>query len=177
MRTPADCGFSPVSPSTAREAGAIWVGLALVLEVAARGGEHRDVQTLDGDLFARRNHLVRSPGDGFLVRARVFAAGVDARPVVEESSHRQPLQQVRNAAHMILVEMRDQQRVDFFDAGCFRRRRDANGVASAVARITGVDEQGLTGGRNHQRGLASFDIDEVNIERLCALGGHGQRRK
>ena len=72
---------------------------------------------------------------------------------------------------MVGVEVGDEQRVDFFDAGGFGGSGDADGVASANAGVTGVDQQGLAGGRDDESGLASFDIDEINVQGFGGLGG------
>ena len=119
------------------------------------------------------DHSMRASGDGFLVRLGIFAVVFDAGAVVEEIRHRQALQQVGDAAHVVLVEVGDEQRVDFLDAGGFGGGGDAIGVAPAIAGVSGVDQQRLAGGRDDQRGLASFDIDEINVQRLGGLGGDG----
>ena len=75
---------------------------------------------------------------------------------------------------MVGVEVGDQERVDFLDAGGFGGGCNADGVASAVAGIASVDQQGLAGGRDDESGLAPFDIDEINVEGFGGLGGGGE---
>ena len=43
--------------------------------------------------------------------------------------------------------------------------------------MAGIDEQGLTGGEERPASTAPLHIDEINIERLCALGSQGDRRE
>ena len=50
-------------------------------------------------------------------------------------------------------------------------RGDAVGVAAVIAGPAGIDQHGLAGGRDEQRGLAALDIDEVDLQ---ILGG-GER--
>src|SRR5258708_8139519 len=69
--------------------------------------------------------------------------------------------------------VRDQQSVDLLGPRRLRRRGDADGVASTVAGVPGVNQEVLAGGRNDQGGLPPFDIDEINIERFGGPGGDG----
>ena len=91
---------------------------------------------------------------------------LDAGAVIQERRHRKAVQQVRHAAHVIVVEMGDQQGIDFLDACVFGRRRDPQGIASSEAGVSRVDQQRLARGRHHQRRLPAFRVDEVQVERL-----------
>ena len=96
---------------------------------------------------------------------------LDALAMVDEGADGQPAGELRHAAGMVLVKMRDQEVVDSFDAGVLGGRGDAIGVPAVVAGPTGVDQHGFAGGRHEQRGLAAFDVDEVYFK---ILGGGEQ---
>jgi Cys-tRNA(Pro)/Cys-tRNA(Cys) deacylase len=55
--------------------------------------------------------------------------------------------------------------------------RDPVRVAPAESRIPCVDQKGLAGGRYEQRGLPSFDVDEVNVQGLGRMGRAGQKQQ
>ncbi len=94
--------------------------------------------------------------------------------MIPDGFHRKHLKQIFDSAGVILVIMRDKQDVDALGVGQFGRVGDAVGVAAAIARVASVDQHGLTGGRDHQRCLASFGIDEENFKILRCLGGDGE---
>jgi hypothetical protein len=59
--------------------------------------------------------------------------------------------------------MRDQHVVNLADPGLFCRGNDAICVATVIVRPTSVNEQRLVCGRDKQRCLSAFDIDEVDL--------------
>ena len=72
---------------------------------------------------------------------------------------------------MILVIVRDHQIVDLFDAGVVGGGDDAVGIAIVKAVIAGIDQHGLTGGRNKQGRLAALHVDRVDLQ----IGRAGER--
>ena len=86
------------------------------------------------------------------------------------------LNELRYAAHVIRVVMRDQHVVDLLDFGALHRGHDSVGVAEGVISPTSVDEQGLAMRRNKEGGLAALDIDKENPERAFR-STHGAAEK
>src|SRR5580698_2271296 len=72
---------------------------------------------------------------------------------------------------MIAVKVRDQKSIDAFNTASLRRSRDAVRVASTEPRVARIDQQTLTGRRDHQSRLAAFHIDEINVKRFGRLRG------
>ena len=111
--------------------------------------------------------------------------------VIDEGADREQLRQLGHAADVVAVEVGDEQVVDPRHTGELRDLEDALwiarpggvaglGIKPAGARKPGVDEQRLPGGRNEQRGLAPFDVDEVDVEgpgRRLRRGSRGRRRQ
>ena len=91
--------------------------------------------------------------------------------MIDEGADGQLAGELRHAAHVVLVEVRDQQVIDCLHAGVLGGRGDAVGVAAVVAGPAGIDQHGFAGGRHEERGLTAFDIDEVDLE---ILGGGEQ---
>jgi hypothetical protein len=100
------------------------------------------------------------------------------RPIViDERSDRQQVRELAHAAVVIRVEVRDEQDVDSRHARRPRSGQDAVHVApprglarhgrarSGRAPPPGVDQQRFTARRHDERGLAAFDVDEVDVER------------
>ena len=97
--------------------------------------------------------------------------------VVDEAANGHQLRQFHHTAVVVGMEVCDEQIVDARDTGVTGGGGDPSGITS-VARITRlrlqcpttrkpcVDEQRLPRRRHQQRGLTTFDIDEVDVERL-----------
>jgi hypothetical protein len=85
------------------------------------------------------------------------------------------------------MKVRYEQIVDALDAGVTSCSHDSIGVTghlritctaahAAVARKSGIDEQGAAVGRDHQGGLPTLDIYEIDLELLgiparCVVSG------
>ena len=83
--------------------------------------------------------------------------------MIEVRRHRQAVEKIRHSAHVIVVKMGDQQRVDPLDPGVFGRRRDPYGVPAAEACVPCIDQQGLPRRRDHQGRLPALRVDEIQI--------------
>jgi len=69
------------------------------------------------------------------------------------------------------MPMRDDEMIDLLEAGVFDGVHDAGGVAGRGGScVTGVDEQRFMGRRDKQRGVAAFDIDDVDVQCSARLG-------
>jgi len=107
--------------------------------------------------------------------------------VVDERLNRNELGQLGNAANVVRVKVGDEQIVDARRPSLLRDREDALRIAR-LGRITrprgetssagkpGVDQHRVTIGRDDERGLATLDVDKVNVERLPHLDRLGFRR-
>ena len=84
-------------------------------------------------------------------------------PTTGQPIYLQLMQQIRHAAHMIVMKMGDHQGIDLLDACVLGRRRDPHGIASAKAGISGIDQQGLPGRWHHQRRLPALGVNEVKV--------------
>jgi hypothetical protein len=103
--------------------------------------------------------------------------------MVHEGANGHQLRQFHDSADMVGMEVRDEQIVDVRDTSVTRGGSDPPRITS-VARITGlrlhcaaarksrIDEQRLPRRRHNQRGLTTFDIDEVAVERLSLCPMH-----
>lgn len=88
----------------------------------------------------------------------------------------EPLSQLSDTAHVIRVEMGDDQIVDLPDARAPRNRRDSIGVAAIKSWPTGIDQQRFARRRDEQRRFPAIDVDHVDIERFRGPGlGHRRR--
>src|SRR5215469_9282313 len=67
---------------------------------------------------------------------------------------------------MIPMIVGDQNVVDPLQVGQAGSGHDAFGIAPGKVRPTRVDQQGLAGGRNNQRGLPAFNVDEIDAQIL-----------
>ena len=90
----------------------------------------------------------------------------DRRTVIDEGPDRNPLRQLLQSADVIDVVVRRDQVVDLRDAGVGDRQHEPIGVASAG--VAGVNERRLPGGRDEQRRLPPFGVDDVDLQRLGA---------
>ena len=97
------------------------------------------------------------------------------RPLVNRPK-RQHLRDLRAAAEMIPVEVRQQHVIDPGQPRRLRRRHDARRIPPA--RIARVDQHRLARRRDQQRRTAAFRIDPIHIKRLRFLvGPHARRGK
>ena len=85
--------------------------------------------------------------------------------------------QLRQAAEVIDVVVRQHEVIDLRDAGIGHCRLDAIGVAATG--IAGVHQQCFSGGRHKQRRLAALRVDVIDGKRLGRprLGVGGRRGK
>ena len=97
-------------------------------------------------------------------RGHHFWRRFERRAVVDERADRKPPLKFRHAAVVILVQVRDEEIVDALQAGIAHGGDDPVGIACVEPRVAGVDEQGLPGRRDDERGLPAFDVDEVDVE-------------
>ncbi len=100
------------------------------------------------------------------------------RPVVQKVVDGNACCKLRNAAHVIGMEVRDKQIIDAMDARQLCRPHNALRVAGVKIRPSGVHQQRLARRRDDQRGLPALDIDEIDFEtcRLCILLLRGGNR-
>ena len=153
------------------KAGALRIGLAGAGErhadQVAVGGKHRHVQTLDGNGVAGFRQdvlaLVALVDVGVVENIGIFAVLVIGA-VVHEVHDRELFGELGHSAHVVGVVVGDHQVIDLLHARGLGRRGDAIGIAVVVPRPAGIDQHGFTGGRDQQRGLASFDVDEVDFQ-------------
>ena len=89
--------------------------------------------------------------------------------MVEPGPDRDPLGELRGAAHMVGVEVGDDHVVECGHAGVSRRRRDSVGIAPVEAGPSGVDQQGIAGRPDEERRLAPLDVDHVDLQRPVRL--------
>ena len=97
--------------------------------------------------------------------------------MIDEGSDRDQLRELGDAAVVIRVEVSDEEIIDLLDARIAYRGQNAVCV-SRYFRIAGyrfkrsdrsesrIDEQSFSLRRNHQRGLPTLDVDEIDVERL-----------
>ena len=151
-----------------------------------RPGERRAVGAHDVHLHAAErqsiaglgHEVLAAPAGDFVGRKRRhdFRRGFDRRAVVDERPNRNPLRELRHAAVVVLVKMRDQEIVDAGEARVLDRGHDPIGIAAVLLRIAGVDEQRLPRRRDDERRLAAFDVDEIDVAASCVLAPRSDRR-
>src|SRR3954468_3981026 len=96
------------------------------------------------------------------------------RAVIVIARDRKLLGKFPKASEMVAVPVRDDQMIDLGDTGVFRRFDDASGIARRLgAAIAGIDEHSLAEWRDEQRGVAAFNVDDVNLQRF---GGAALRK-
>ena len=100
--------------------------------------------------------------------------------VIEEVANRDTAGELRHGAHVIAVPVRRDERVDLRDARGLDRGHDALRIAAGGrAAVARVDQHRLAGRSDEQRGVAAFDVEDVDIER-CRLrrkDGRAERRQ
>ncbi len=77
-----------------------------------------------------------------------FAVGVllrDEWSGIQNASNRHLVEQRRDSSHMVAVIVRDDERVDPFDACILHRRHDALGITARRIQIARIQQQGLLG--------------------------------
>ena len=167
---PSQKRLAPPAPAAARRAR------------AAGRGDDADVEALHRHPVARRGHDV----PGGLPQVHVPREGgeralalVDGGPVVDERPDRQPLRELMGAAHVVAVEVGDDQVVDRVGTGIRGGRGDAVGIAPVEARPPGVEEHRLAGRGDEERRLAPLHVDDVDLQRVVrpVLGRRGDGRE
>ena len=93
--------------------------------------------------------------------------------VVHERHDGHALRHRGNAAHVVAIVVRHDHIVDLLNTGGLAGFHDAVRIAAVTlgSRNTGVDKHTLSGGRNQQRCLGSFNIDDIHVERLGRCQG------
>ena len=91
--------------------------------------------------------------------------------VVYEGTDRDAGDQLWNAADVVGVIVGEKEVIDLRDAGVPGDGYDAVGVAAFVAGPSGIDEQRLPVRCDEERGLPTFDIDEVDLQLAVSLVG------
>src|SRR5271167_1747463 len=123
----------------------------------------QDVAGFGDDAF------VGAVGESLLVGVEV---GVDVGgelavgAVIDESADGNFLDELGHPADVVEVIVSDQNIIELRDAGALRGSGDAIGVAALVVGPAGVDEKRLSGRGDEEGRLASFNIDEIDLERL-----------
>ena len=93
--------------------------------------------------------------------------------MIDKRPHRNLRRELRRAADMVIVIVRDQHKINLLDAGILRGRGDAIRVTPAIPRPSRVDQQRLPFRRNKQRRLPALNVDKINLQRFLR---HGSRR-
>src|SRR6516165_1012500 len=89
--------------------------------------------------------------------------------MVYESADGDAVRELRYASYMIPMVVGDQNVVDPLQVGQAGGRYDAFGIASGKVRPTRVDQQGLAVRRHNQRGLPTFNVNEIDVQ-ILVLG-------
>jgi hypothetical protein len=137
----------------------------------------------DRDLVLRlRQHVAArsAPLEIRLVQRLGVRVGLDRFSVIDEHADRNPRGDGGGVADVIVVVVRDQQVVQPGQAGLLHRGEHPIDIAIPVSRMPCVDQHRLAGRGDEERRLASFDVDEVDVERfldLCARGGQGREEQ
>lgn len=95
--------------------------------------------------------------------------------MINEPADRNAAGDLRHRAKVIGVVVGGNQMVDLRETGILDRGHDAIRIAHRRwSPVAGVDEQRLPGRRDEQRGVSTFHVDHVNVERACSaiLCGH-----
>ena len=71
---------------------------------------------------------------------------------------------------MVEVIVREQDEIDFVELRIFCGSNDAISVAVVEAGPACIDQKGLSGRGNEERGLAALDINKVDLKSLSRLG-------
>ena len=144
-----------------------------------------NVDALERNPVAGLKDLALSLGllDVGLVGGRhLRAADFDRLAVIQVHVDGNELRQGGHGANVIAVEVRGEQEIDLLQAGLLRRGEDPLGVAIVRRAIGGVDQQGLTAGRDDQSGGAAFGVNPVDLQiarcgKQCARAEQSQYDK
>ena len=158
--------------------GAIGIGNRLDAgnrsNVLAVGGQNDNLEAGDRNGVAGMDDAPRLAFDGLQVGGVIGAGDVGVlaiHAVVQELAYGDALDQLRQSAHVVVMEVRGQQMVDARDAGVAHGSLDAHGVAPIGGGPAGVDEQRCARRGHQQRGLAAFHIDGVDEQVLLCCRG------
>jgi hypothetical protein len=109
------------------------------------------------------------------LRVDVFQEGIHKRsrlhvgPVIHEMRNWDARGQFSDTTVMVAMPVSDDQVIDPGDASVSSRRQDSTGIAhGACPTISGIDQERLTGRGDSKRGVAAFDVDNVDIQGLRA---------
>jgi len=154
--------------------------------VIAVGNEDDGDKAGNGNGVAGMKNAARLALDGFQIggevvtgNLRVFFVGA----VVKELVDRDSLDQLGQAADMVVVVVSGEQVVDALDAGVAHGCLNAPCVAAIRGGPACIDEQGLACRTDEQCGLATFHVDGVDEEvvrpgrglRMCGVRFGGMR--
>ena len=89
--------------------------------------------------------------------------------MIHEGPDLDPVDELRDSAHVVSVIVGDQNVIDLLESGLMSGSEDAIGVTTFVTGPPRVDQQRLSGGAYHQRGLSPFDIHKVEPQRLTCF--------
>ena len=131
-----------------------------------RRHHHQRVEALDRNPVAGLHDEALGLGREGHVRVHVLdISGIvqlNVRAVVHEGYDGHALRQRGNAAHVVAIVVRHHHIIDLLDAEGLAGFHDAVRLAAAAS----VDNHTLSGGRNQQERLPSFNIDDIHVERL-----------
>jgi hypothetical protein len=141
--------------------------------VFAVGGEDDGIEAGQFNGVAGVNDAAGSGSDGLEVGGEVVAGDVGVftvGAVVEELADRDAGgDEVGDTADVIDVEVGDEDVIQAGDAGVVHDGLDALGVTGIGCGPSGVDEEGRAAGRDDERGLAAFNVDGVDEQRVLGL--------
>jgi hypothetical protein len=89
--------------------------------------------------------------------------------VIDECAYGDAGHELRHAADVVGVKVREQHVVDPVNAGFLRSGNNAVGIAAIVFWPAGIDKQRFARGSDKERRLATFDIDEIYLQLTFAL--------
>src|SRR5690349_13010405 len=93
--------------------------------------------------------------------------------MVHKCPHLDSVHELRHAANVVAVIVRDEDIVDRLETGCLCPGNDAVGVATIEIRKSSVDQQRFTLRSDDQSSLSAFDVDEIDFEAPALLSEHG----
>ena len=91
------------------------------------------------------------------------AVDAERRAVVDERTDRQLRGHAGNAADVIGMVVGYQQVVEMVEARLPGDRKDPLGI-TAVARVSGIDQERFAAGCDQERRLPALDVDEIDLE-------------
>ena len=115
---------------------------------------------------------------GLLQKVVGGLAGLDVGAMVDEFADGDLRGELGQAAEVIAVPVRDDQMIDLGEAGVMDGIHDAAGIANGAGRdVARIHEQRLAGGRDEERGVAAFDVDDVDVESRAGFAGFPLRMR